>query len=107
MSETLTLLSGGSEGEPRTILRSMKSWSESMSRETKVFQLSHDERYVAMGNARHSLWAYAKFRASGIAEKHRWVADIASRGIFINLKKDAEWFAWADAMIAHRTNASD
>jgi aryl-alcohol dehydrogenase-like predicted oxidoreductase/3-hydroxyisobutyrate dehydrogenase-like beta-hydroxyacid dehydrogenase len=45
--------------------------------------------------------------ASGIAEKHRWVADIASRGIFINLKKDAEWFAWADAMIAHRTNTSD
>lgn len=63
MSETLTLLSGGSEGEPRTILRSMKSWSESMSRETKVFQLRHDERYVAMGNARHSLWAYAKYRA--------------------------------------------
>jgi long-chain acyl-CoA synthetase len=63
MSETLTLLSGGSEGEPRTILRSVKSWSESMARETKVFQLSHDERYVAMGNARHSLWAYAKFRA--------------------------------------------
>jgi long-chain acyl-CoA synthetase len=63
MSETLTLLSGGSEGKPRTILRSVKSWSESMARETKVFQLRHDERYVAIGHAGHSLWAYAKFRA--------------------------------------------
>lgn len=59
----LRVLSGGSTGEPREILRSVESWSESILRETRVFELGTDESYAVLGSPKHSLWAYVHFRA--------------------------------------------
>lgn len=62
-NRVLRVLSGGSTGEPKEVLRSVESWSESILRETSVFGLGAKESYAVLGSPRHSLWAYVHFRA--------------------------------------------
>ena len=64
MPNKLILESSGSTGEPKRILRSVESWTESVLRETEVFCLNNDERYAVAGSPSHSLWAYVHFRAN-------------------------------------------
>jgi 3-hydroxyisobutyrate dehydrogenase-like beta-hydroxyacid dehydrogenase len=41
--------------------------------------------------------------ASAIADKHQWMADAKQDGVFAHLDKDAPWQAYADALIAARS----
>ena len=59
----IEVLSGGSTGTPKRLLRPIDSWVQSAGAEASVFGFQSDERFAVLGSPTHSLWAYAKFRS--------------------------------------------
>ena len=60
---TLNVQSGGSTGEPKQLARPLHTWLHSAEVESGVFSITPEDRFSAMCSPRHSLWAYAAFRA--------------------------------------------
>jgi long-chain acyl-CoA synthetase len=59
----IKVFSGGSTGEPKSILRPLSTWQKSAQLEAQVFGLLPSDRFAVLGSPSHSLWAYAHFRA--------------------------------------------
>ena len=62
-SELLEVMTGGSTGDAKPLVRPANTWRASAQIESTVFDLSSADRYAVLGSPAHSLWAYVAFRS--------------------------------------------